>query len=714
MPSSPSTDPPRSAAQAAAPHPFGVAPAVPVPTRRDDVVETLHGVAVVDPYRWLEDGTSAEVQAWSATQTNYTETRISHLPGFDKLAARLDTLLRIGTVEPPAVVVRPKGPPRYFYRRQGPNDDQPVLYVRDGQNGTDRPLIDPNRMSEDKTAALDWWTPSWDGKLLAYGISEGGDENSTLRVLDVGTGQNLGETEVITRVRYASIAWLPDGRAFYYSRFPEKGTVPAGEERYHKRIYKHTIGKGPDADPLVFGDGRPMIDTPSVEISPNGRWLVTTVHQGWSRRELYLLDRNARPAAPWVPLAVPTNDAIYEAITLNDHLLVRTNDGAPTYRLYRVDPQRPSRANWREIIPATSDVLASVSEVGGEIFATYIVNARSVLKRFGLDGTPRGEIALPTLGTVHNTLGAWNGTEAFFDFTSFAVPAQVYRIDLKTGQTSLWAEVKAPIDPAEFEVTQERATSKDGTSIPMFISHRKGLARDGSAPTLLSGYGGFNISQMPSWSGARYALLERGGVTVVANLRGGGEYGEVWHKAGMLENKQNVFDDVIAAAEHLVKSKITSPDRLAISGGSNGGLLVGAAITQRPELFRAAVCSVPLLDMVRYHRFLIAKLWVPEYGSAEDPAQFKWLYAYSPYHRVVPGTRYPAVLFSTAEGDTRVDPLHARKMAARLQASTSSDRPVLLRIESRAGHGAGKPLSKRIDEAALIYSFLFWQLNIAP
>ena len=697
-----------------------VLPSLPPPpsTRREDGVDTIHGHAVPDPYRWLEDGTSPEVRAWSAAQTARTEAALKGRPEYAALHARLEALLRIGTVEAPLPVSGRDGTVRYFYRRQGPGQDQPVLYVREGLTGEDRALVDPNRMSEDGTTALDWWSPSWDGGLLAYGLSEGGDENSTLRVLDVVTGQNLGPTEVILRARYASIAWLPDGSGFYYSRFPEKGSVPPGEEAYHKRIYEHRIGRDADDDPLVFGAGRPMTDTPSVEISPNGRWLVVSVHRGWSRRELHVLDRSAGADARWIPIATPQEDAIFESITLDDHLLVRTNDGAPTYRLYRIDLDSTSetkaapRSRWREIIPPGKDVLASVSAVGGDVFAVFIVDARSVVRRYAADGTPKGEIPLPTLGTVPDVLGEWNGREAFFSFTSFAVPAMVFRVDLAEGAPRLWAEVKPPIDPAEFVVMQERTLSRDGTSIPMFVSHRRGLARDGSAPALLSGYGGFNISQMPAWSGARYAFLERGGVAVTANLRGGGEYGEAWHRAGMLARKQNVFDDAAAVAEHLVASRLTSSDRLAILGGSNGGLLVGAAVTQRPELFRAAVCMVPLLDMIRYHRFLIARLWIPEYGSADDPEQFGWLHAYSPYHRVTPGTRYPAVLFSTAEGDTRVDPLHARKMAALLQAETGSDRPVLLRIESRAGHGAGKPISKRVDESALIYTFLLWQLGL--
>jgi prolyl oligopeptidase len=682
--------------------------------RRKDVVETLHGVSITDPYRWLEDGDDPEVRAWSAAQTGHTERLLSTRPGHAALRDRIDRLLRIGTVEPPVVVRDGTAKVRYFYRRQGPDQDQPVLFVRD-EGGPPRALLDPNPMSADGTVSLDWWAPSWDGRLLAYGVSEGGNEDTTLRVRDVATGRDLPETEAISRARYASIAWLPDGTGFFYSRYPAPGSVPAGEEHYHRRLYEHRFGRSPDADPMIFGAGRAMTDMPSIEISPGGRWLLAVVHMGWSRRELHLKDRRAGADAPWIPLAVPEGDAIYEASVFDDHLLVRTNDGAPTYRLFRVDPTRPERAAWRELIPAGEDVLAAASEIGGELFAVFIADARSVVKRFAADGTPRGEIPLPTLGTVHDVVGAWNGREAFFDFTSFAVPMMVFRIDLDSGASSVWAEVKAPIDPSEFVVVQERATSRDGTSIPMFLSYRKGLARDGTAPAVLSGYGGFNISQMPAWSGARYAFLERGGVSVLANLRGGGEYGEAWHRAGMLEQKQNVFDDAIAVAEHLVETRVTSKDRLSIFGGSNGGLLVGAAITQRPDLFRAAVCTVPLLDMLRYHRFLIARLWVPEYGSADDPEQFKWIHAYSPYHHVEPGRRYPAVLFATAEGDTRVDPLHARKMTALLQAQAASpDRPVLLRLESKAGHGVGKPISKRIDEAALIYSFLFWQLGVTP
>jgi prolyl oligopeptidase len=359
-------------------------------------------------------------------------------------------------------------------------------------------------------------------------------------------------------------------------------------------------------------------------------------------------------------------------------------------------------------------VLAFAAAVGGEVLAVYLAGACARVRRFTRAGALVAEIPLPTLGTVRGITGQREGREAFFDFTAFAVPARVYRLDLDTGGLDVWADVGPPIDPDAFEVHQERAVSRDGTLIPYFLTHRRGLPRDGAAPTMITGYGGFSHSATPAWSGSRYAFLERGGVVATANLRGGGEYGEPWHRAGMLDQKQNVFDDVVAVAEHLVETRVTSPSRLAILGGSNGGLLVGAAITQRPDLFRAAVAQVPLLDMLRYHRFLMAQLWIAEYGSADDPTHFRWLSAYSPYHHVRDGTAYPAVLLATAEGDTRVDPLHARKMAARLEHARrpgSADHPVLLRIEDRAGHGAGKPISKRIDEAAYVYGFLLWQLG---
>jgi prolyl oligopeptidase len=693
------------------PRPADRAPDAVVPTRREAIVEELHGVPVPDPYRWLEDGESPEVRAWSAAQTARAERLLAARPGFDALRARLLALLSVGTVEPPIVVGGTL--PRYFYRRQAVREDQPVLYVR-GPDGAERALLDPNGWSRDGTVALDWWTPSWDARFVAYGVSEGGSEDSTLHVLDVATGQELGPTEVIPHTRYASAAWLPGGSGFFYARYPAKGQVPAGEELYHRRVYFHRLGEDPAADPVVFGADRPLADFPAVDVAPGGRWLVGSVSRGSSYREAWLRDGEAGPDAPWVPLAVPSGAAVYEVLAGDDALLVRTNEGAPTFALYRVDPKHPARRHWQLVLPPGPEVLAFAAAVGGEVLAVYLAGACARVRRFTRAGALVAEIPLPTLGTVRGITGQREGREAFFDFTAFAVPARVYRLDLDTGGLDVWADVGPPIDPDAFEVHQERAVSRDGTLIPYFLTHRRGLPRDGAAPTMITGYGGFSHSATPAWSGSRYAFLERGGVVATANLRGGGEYGEPWHRAGMLDQKQNVFDDVVAVAEHLVETRVTSPSRLAILGGSNGGLLVGAAITQRPDLFRAAVAQVPLLDMLRYHRFLMAQLWIAEYGSADDPTHFRWLSAYSPYHHVRDGTAYPAVLLATAEGDTRVDPLHARKMAARLEHARrpgSADHPVLLRIEDRAGHGAGKPISKRIDEAAYVYGFLLWQLG---
>lgn len=687
-------------------------PRAPSPARREAVTDTLHGVDVVDPYRWLEDGASPEVRAWAGAQTAYAEARIAARPGFDALRAQIAALLRIDTAEAPVVVGPPGGPRRYFHRRQAADQDQPLLMVRDGEGGRDRVLLDPNTRAADGTVALDWWVPSWDGKLVAYGLSEGGSEDSTLRVIDVESGRDLPETEVIPRARYASIAWLPDSSGFFYSRYAAPGTVPDGEDRYRRSIYEHWLGRDPDRDPVVFATDGDLAAMAHIDIAPGGRWMVAMVHAGWSRRALWLRDRHAGPGAPWTPLAVPGGEGFYEAVVRDDHLLVRTDDGAATFRLFRVDPERPDRGAWREVLAPSEDVLAFATEIGGEILAVYTRDATSCVRRFTRDGAPLGEVPLPSLGTVHAITGAPSGREAFFDFTSAAVPSRVYRVDLDTGAASVWAEVAAPVDARDYVIEQERAISRDGTEITYFVTRRRDVPRDGRAPAILSGYGGFAASQTPQWNGARLSFLDRGGVHLLANLRGGGERGEPWHRAGMLDRKQNVFDDVYAVAEHAVAAGIAARDRLAVVGGSNGGLMVGAAITQRPDLFRAAVCLVPLLDMLRYHRFLIARLWIPEYGSADDPDQFAFLRAYSPYHNVRAGTAYPAVLFSTAASDTRVDPLHARKMAALMAWATASDRPILLRIEDRAGHGAGKPISKRIEESALTYAFLFWQLGM--
>jgi prolyl oligopeptidase len=510
-------------------------------------------------------------------------------------------------------------------------------------------------------------------------------------------------------MRAASLAWLPDATGFYYTRYPAPGEVPQGEDHYHRAIYFHRLGDDPAIDRLVFRAAEKEF-WPGVSLSPDGRWLVIIVARTFDQTDVYIQDLSS--GGPLVPVA-ENLPASFEGEIAHGKLFLRTNLDAPTYRLYQVDPEHPERETWREIVPARAEaVLESVTIAGDRLGIGYLEGASSRFRLTDLSGRLVEEVALPVLGSLFGLGAEWNGRELFYGFSSYTVPPSVYRIDLATGSSSLWRRVEADIDPNRFEVRQVSYTSKDGTPISMFLVHRVGLERAGKNPTYLTGYGGFNISMTPSFSRSLLLWLERGGVVAVPNIRGGGEYGETWHQAGILGSKQNSFDDFIGAAEWLIAEGYTRPERLAAAGGSNGGLLVGAVLTQRPELFRAVLVQVPLLDMLRYHRFLIARLWIPEYGSADDPAQFRWLRAYSPYHHVQNGVAYPAVLLATAESDTRVDPMHARKMAARLQAATSADRPILLRLEARAGHGAGKPLSKVLDELTDSWTFVFSELGV--
>jgi len=680
-------------------------PNVPRPpaTRIEEIVDTVHGVPISDPYRWLEDGDSQEVKTWTEAQNAYTASLLQQRPGRAQVKERLAALLSIGTLGVPEV----RGP-RYFYTRREGEQNQPILYVRQGLDGPDRALVDPNQLSADGTAALDWWFPSRDGSLLAYGVSTSGDEKSVLRVRDVATGKD--RPDMIQHTRYCSLGWLPDNSGFYYTRYPAPGSVPVGQENYNRHVFFHRLGADAVDDPEIFGAERKPEEIIQIDVSPDGRWLTVMVFDGWARSDLLVRDL-ARDKSPFVPVAVGL-DALFMGGVLDGTLYVRTNLDAPRYRLLAIDPARPERAGWKVRIPESDAVLSQFIVVGGQIVTLTMKDASSRVALHGADGARLKEVALPGLGTIEFLGGEHNGKEAFFDFSSYAVPPQVLRLDLGTRNASVWKKVAADVDLSRFDVEQVFFPSKDGTRLSMFLVSLRGLKRSGANPTLLYGYGGFDVSQMPEFSRALVLWLERGGVFAEVNLRGGGEYGEAWHRAGMLEKKQNVFDDFAAAAEWLIQKKYTRPDRLAIRGGSNGGLLVGAALTQHPELFKAVVCQVPLLDMLRYQNFRIARLWVPEYGSAESPDQFQYLRAYSPYHHVKKGTAYPSILLTTADSDSRVDPMHARKMAALLQASTGSDRPILLRTETRAGHGVGKPLSKQIDEAADVWTFLLWQLGL--
>jgi prolyl oligopeptidase len=673
------------------------------------IEETVHGHKIVDSYRYLENANDPDTKNYVEQELSYTRSILDPLPGREKTNARLSQLLEIGTVGAPQM-----GGKYYFHTRREGNQNQPVLYVRQGLKGDDQVLVDVNKLSTDGTVALDWWFAAEDGKYVAYGTSASGSEESTLHLIETATGKILPET--IDRTRFASVAWMKDSSGFYYTRHPKKGEVPDGEEVYHVKVFYHQIGSDPAKDPLVFDERPNPQDIPNVTLSEDDRWLLINVEHGWTKTEMFLQDLQSKNP----PLEITTGkDFLYGAEFFQGILYITTNEDAPHYRVFVADAANAKRENWKELIPATDAVLQDASVTGGKLLAQYEHNATSELKLFALDGKKISDISLPAIGDVFSASGHYDRSEIFFGFQSFTVPPSIYHVDLNDLKSSLWAKVDAPsVDPSAYEVQQVWYTSKDGTRIPMFVVNKKGIEKNGKNPTLLTGYGGFNISLKPTFNRSMYLWMEHGGIYAVANLRGGSEFGEDWHRAGMLEKKQNVFDDFIAAGEYLIAQKYTDKDHLAIQGGSNGGLLMGAMITQRPDLFRAVVCAVPLLDMLRYQNFQIAKLWIPEYGSSEDAKQFEWLYAYSPYHHVKAGQEYPAILFMTGDTDTRVDPMHAKKMAALMQAEArngpSRTRPILLRIETKAGHGQGKPVTKQIEESTDMYSFLFWQLGVKP
>ncbi len=673
------------------------------------VEDVVQGHKIVDHYRYLEDPNDPDTKLYVEQELAYTRALLDPLPGRAKINARLAQLLAIGTVSAPQM-----GGKYYFYTRREGNQNQPILYVREGLNGDDRVLVDVNKLAADGTTALDWWFASDDGKYVAYGTSASGSEISTLRVIETASRQLL--PDAIERTRAASLAWKHDNSGFFYTRYPKKGEVPAGQEVYYRHVFYHALGADPSADPLIFGDGRDPEWWPNVSLSEDGRWLLINEEHGWTKTELFLQDLTSKNP----PVEITTGkDFLYGADFFAGKLYITTNEDAPRYRVMVADATHAQRENWKELIPQTDAVLQGASVTGGKLLAQYEHNATSELKLFGLDGKKLADIPLPAIGNVFDSSGRYDRNEIFFGFQSFTVPPSVYRVTLTDVKSTLWAKVEASsIDSSAYDVQQVWYASKDGTKVPMFVVSKKGIEKNGKNPTLLTGYGGFNVSLTPTFNRSMYLWMEHGGIYAVANLRGGAEFGEDWHRAGMLDKKQNVFDDFIAAGEYLIAQKYTDRDHLAIQGGSNGGLLMGAMITQRPDLFRAVVCAVPLLDMLRYQNFQIAKLWIPEYGSADDARQFEWLYAYSPYHHVKPGQEYPAILFITGDTDTRVDPMHAKKMAALMQAEAkngaSKERPILLRIETKAGHGQGKPVTKQIEENTDMYSFLFWQLGVKP
>lgn len=689
------------------------------PIRHEPLTEIIHGVPVADPFRVLEDADSPLTRSWVAAQNERTGAVLSSLPARPGLRERLVALLGAGS----SVACAVAGELVFSLERWGTHD-QSVLVVRSVHRpGPARTLIDPHLLTGDATAAIDWFRPSPDGRLLAYGVSTGGDERSTLRVVDVETGEHRRDT--IPHTRACSIAWMPDGSGFAYTRYPEPASLPAEDQGYWRKVYWHRLGSDWHRDELVFGDLPDKTAWTNLTLSPDGRWLLLHLSLGWSRVDVHLIDR--RTGARTV--MIEGIDAVSSFVVVGDEVVGLTTLGAGRGRIVTAPLVTAWHDEWRTIVPESDHVIDAFVPTAGSLLVLRSVAAVSQLERHDLDGTHRESVPLPELGSLAGLDGSLDRDEAFFSFTSFARPPTMFR--WRPEGTTDWSRLLDPgagpatddradggvAPPAvvadRYVVEQVRYPSTDGTEIPLFLIRATATRPTPDTPCVLTGYGGFSVSMSPAYSAAVVAVCDAGGIYAVANIRGGAEDGEDWHRAGMLAKKQQSFDDFIAAADWLVASGLTSRDRLAIRGGSNGGLLMGAAITQRPDLCRAAQIAVPLLDMVRYHRFLIARLWIPEYGDPERPEEFAWLYAYSPYHRVIDGTCYPAVLLTTAEEDSRVDPSHARKMAARLQEATSCGhtRPVLLREETRAGHGQGKPVSKQADELADVLGFLSWQLG---
>ncbi len=675
------------------------------PARAAELVETLHGVPVADPFRWLEDAASPETRAWVDAENALTRSVLDG-PVRDALVSELT-----GFLDYPRTSSLQKRGGRYFFTHNPGLLDQPVLYAQDAGGAAPVAILDPNRLSGDGTVALTAFFPSPDGARVACALSVHGSDRQEIRVLDAANAREDGER--LQFVKFASLAWTRDGSGFYYLRFPTPGEVAPGDEQYFARICFHRLGDLQSNDPVVFETPGQKEVVPMVAVSADDRWAVITAQRGASDdSEVHLVDRlhggSPRPL-------VTGFDAAYSFIeSAGGRLFFRTTAGAPRGRIVSIDPDHA--ATVTEVVPESAHRLSGAVMARGTLIAQYLVFASDRLLLFDLAGTPRGDIPLPEIGTVL-TLDAEPGDEEVcFTFTSFTAAPSVSSFGVESGfrgeesfgvdrSVGVKGSVRVKAEAPRYVTKLVWYPSKDGTQVSMFLVHRDDVKPGSQTPVLLSGYGGFNISRTPAYDPGNFPFLDRGGIFALAHLRGGGEYGEDWHRAGMLEKKQNVFDDFIGAAEALIAQGYTNPGRIAIEGGSNGGLLVGAVLLQRPELFGAVLCRVPVADMLRYHLFTVGRFWIPEYGSADDPQQFEFLLGYSPYHNVRPRVRYPPTLIMTAETDDRVDPGMAKKFAARLQ-SDADGGPFLIRIESNAGHGAGKPVSKIIAEEADMLAFL--------
>lgn len=689
----------QSCGQPPAPDAFPPLPVSYPETRIDMVVDTYFQVPVEDPYRWLEIDTAAEVEAWVRAQNAVTFGYLEQIPFRKTLRDRYKELFDFPKVSTPL-----KAGDYYFFSRNDGLQDQAVIYVQHGMNGQPEVFLDPNTLSETGTASISLIGFSPDNRYVAYSRSDAGSDWSQIRIMEIATRQQLEDR--IDWVKFSEASWTKDG--FFYSRMPEpkKGKELSETNQFHS-VYFHRLGDAQSADKLVYRNDKAPQMYHWTDVTEDLRYLIMYAATGSVGFETYYQDLT-HPGSTFKALFTGFEHKSTVIDHIDGRLIILTNIDAPNYRLVSIDPSRPQAENWLEVIPQKEDLLESVTTGGGYLFASYLNNATTRIFRYQPDGTGETEIHLPGLGTAGGFTGKRDDDQLFYTYSSFIDPGSIFLYNISSGTSDVFFRVDLKFNPDDFEEAQVIYKSKDGTSVTMFLVHKKGLVLDGNNPCFLYAYGGFNQSMTPFFSTSRILLLENGGIFAMPNLRGGGEYGEEWHKGGMRDKKQNCFDDMIAAAEYLVSEGYTSNQKLAIAGGSNGGLLVGACVNQRPELFGVALPDVGVMDMLRYHKFTVGWGWIPEYGSSDEEAMFPVLHAYSPYHNLKADTAYPATMVTTADHDDRVVPAHSFKYAARLQACQQSDKPVLIRIDTSAGHGAGKPTSKIIDEQADMWSFFFY------
>jgi len=666
----------------------------PPTTKTEPVIDDYHGTKITDPYRWLENQNSPETRQWLDAQEKYARSYLDALPGRAQLKKEFEALLKIDSLSAP---VARNG--RYFFSRRLAGEDRASLCMRQGFNGKDEVLVDPKIVTTDATSSIFYQSISVDGSLIAYGIRKGGEDETEVHFVDVATRKP--HSDVIPRGRFSGFAITPDKRGVYYSVIPAKGS----------RVYYHAMDTPASADKELFGSGYGPTQLISSGLSDDGRWLVIIVADGVPAKKNEVYVKDVEHNGP-IQTVVKDVEAEFDPDFAGDSLILTTNWNAPNRKIFATSLKTPTRDHWKEIVPESKLAVDTVAAAGGRIYVSYLDSVMTRVKQFDVAGKDLGDFKLPGIGSASPPTGRWTDNELFFSFTSFVVPPSTYRYTASTGKEDLWFQPKVPIHTGDMEVKQVWYPSKDGTKIPMFIVSRKGLVLDGKNPALMTAYGGFNVSLTPSFSSIAAWWTEHGGVFVQPNLRGGGEFGESWHHGGMFEKKQNVFDDFIAAAEWLIQNKYTNPSKLAIQGGSNGGLLMGAMMTQRPDLFGAIVCGAPLLDMLRFQHMSVGSWWTAEYGSADDPKQFPYLLKYSPYQNVHKGTKYPSIMFVTGDSDTRVDPAHARKMAALMQAGNGSGNPIILRYDTKGGHSGIGSVDKVIDQQVDQMSFIADRLGV--